>query len=106
MVNSKTNTITIDLTTGASNSYTTRTLTSGAFTLNYNLYLDAAYTEVWGDGTGGSVVDTVTLTRNGNGNGNGNKQANATATIYGSVAALQDATPGTYTDTITVTVNY
>lgn len=101
-VTTHTNTITIDLSTGLSNVYATRTLVSGTNTLNYNLFLDAAYSQIWGNGTGGSVIDTVTLTRHGG----GTQQITATATVYGAVAALQDPVPGSYADTITVTVNY
>jgi len=100
-VTTKKSTVTIDLSTGSSGSYATRTLRSGTDVLNYNLYLDAADTQVWGDGTGASVEDTVPIMAHGNGS-----QANATFTIYGAVAALQDPAPGSYTDTITVTVNF
>ena len=100
-VNSHKNNITIDLSTGLSNSYTQRTLVSGTDILNYNLYLDAANTQIWGNGTGTSNIDTVTLTRKGNAT-----TVSTTATVYGAVAALQDPAPGTYADTITVTVNY
>jgi len=91
------NTVTIDLSTGLSNSYVNRTLSTGTATLNYNLYYDAAYTQVWGNGTGGSVQGSTTIRR---------RAPNASLPIYGSVAALQDPAPGSYTDTITVTVNY
>ena len=100
-VTTKKSTVTIDLSTGSSGSYATRTLRSGTDVLNYNLYLDAADTQVWGDGTGGSLEDTVPIIAHGNGS-----QASATFTIYGAVAALQDPAPGSYTDTITVTVNF
>lgn len=91
------NTITIDLSPGASGNYATRTLTSGVPTLNYNLYLDAAYTQIWGNGTGGSAEGSARIRR---------RAPNASLTIYGAVAASQDPAPGNYTDTITVTVNY
>jgi spore coat protein U-like protein len=91
------NTITIDLSPGASGSYATRTLVAGALTLSYNLYLDPAETQIWGNGTGGSLEGTATIRR---------RAPNATLTVYGAVAALQDPAPGTYNDTITVTVNY
>ncbi len=90
--------ITIDLSTGASGSYSpTRKLTSGTFTLNYNLYLDGGYTEIWGNGTGGSVAGSANVT---------NGHPNVTLTVYGSVAAGQDPSPGSYGDSITVSVNY
>ena len=91
------NTVTIDLSQGASGLYTTRTLKAGAATLNYNLYQDAANTEIWGNGTGGSTEASATIRR---------RTPIATLTVYGSVLARQDPLPGTYADTITVSVNY
>src|SRR5689334_22391696 len=44
-----TTTALVFLSTGSSGSYTTRTMLSGANVLNYNLYTDAARTQVWGD---------------------------------------------------------
>jgi spore coat protein U-like protein len=91
------NTVTIDLSQGASGVYTTRTLKAGAAALNYNLYQDAANTEIWGNGTGGSTEASATIRR---------AAPTATLTVYGSVLARQDPAPGTYGDTITVSVNY
>jgi spore coat protein U-like protein len=91
------NTITIDLSTGGSGNYLTRTLAAGTLTLNYDLYLDAAYTQVWGNGTGGSAEGTASIRR---------RTPNATLTVYGAIAARQDPAPGSYTDNITVSVNY
>lgn len=91
------NGITIDLSTGTSGNYASRTLVSGASTLDYNLYLDAAYTQVWGNGSGGSLEGSVAVT---------NGHPNPTLTVYGAVAAGQDPLPGTYSDSITVSVNY
>src|ERR1700716_462215 len=39
--------ITIALSTGSSGSYAARRMQSGANTLTYNLYLDAAQTQIW-----------------------------------------------------------
>jgi spore coat protein U-like protein len=104
-VNSHRNTITVDLSAGASGSFTTRTMTTTigttAYPLNYNLYLDAADTVIWGDGTGGSQADTVTITRHGN-----NNTITTNLTVYGAMAPSQDPVPGIYTDSITVTVNF
>lgn len=91
------NAVTIDLSQGISGSYTTRTLTSGALALSYNLYSDAAYTQVWGNGTGGSVEQSVSIRK---------QSPSAALTVYGAVAANQDPAPGSYGDTITVSVNY
>jgi spore coat protein U domain-containing protein, fimbrial subunit CupE1/2/3/6 len=91
------NTVTVDLSAGASGSYTTRTLIIGTAKLNYNLYQDAANTEIWGNGTGSSTVASATIRK---------AVPDANLTVYGSVAALQDPAPGSYGDSITVTVNY
>ena len=91
------NALTIDLSTGASNSYTTRTLVGGSATLAYNLYVDAGYHQVWGNGTGGSAEGGASIRNNA---------PNASLAIYGAIAAGQDPPPGSYADTILVTVNY
>jgi spore coat protein U-like protein len=77
--------------------FATRTLLSGSDTLNFNLYRDAAYSQVWGDGT----VSTYTVA----GTGSGLLTAN-TLTVYGQIPISQDKPVGTYTSTITVTVTY
>ena len=77
--------------------FTGRTLLSGSNTLNFNLYKDAAYTQVWGDGTG----STFTVA----GTGSGLLAAN-TLTVYGQIPISQDKPVGTYTSLITVTVSY
>ena len=78
-------------------SFVTRTLLNGSDTLNFNLYRDAAYSQVWGDGTG----STFTVA----GTGAGLLTAN-TLTVYGQIPISQDKPVGTYTSTITVTVSY
>lgn len=91
------NPFSIALSDGNSSTYSPRTMTSGANTLNYNVYTSAAFTSIWGDGTGG----TITVNYNGAGNPN-----SLSYTAYGRVPAGQYVTPGSYTDTITVTVTY
>ena len=104
-VDSHKNTLTVDLSSGMSGSFITRTLTTTVGTttypLNYNLYQDAANTLIWGDGTGGSQADTVTITRHGN-----NNTITTNDTVYGAVAPAQDPAPGIYTDSITISVNF
>lgn len=94
--------IKVELSTGGSNSYTTRKLANGANTLNYNLYTDNAYQTVWGNGTGGSqpVNTGILLDLLG-------QSPPLTLWIYARVPTGQTSTPpGLYTDTITVTVTY
>jgi spore coat protein U-like protein len=92
--------VTVYLSTG-SGTYTTRTMLSGANKLDYNLYTNAAETTVWGNGTGSTTYDTLTI-----GSGVFLGTSSASGTVYGAVPALQNPAPGSYTDTITVTVNY
>ena len=93
------NSATAALSSGMSGTFTARTMSNGTGgTLSYNLYTTAADSVVWGDGTGGSQTQTLAI------NGPpGNVTVNAT--VYGLVPS-QDPRPGSYLDTITVTVNY
>ena len=85
----------VSLSIGSSSTYTPRTMTSGANTLQYNIFNQAAFTTIWGDGTGG------TATRSYGGGGNA-----AVGTGYGRIPAGQYVAAGSYADTITVTVTY
>ena len=89
--------IVVTLSTGSSGTYTGRTLRSGANQLTYNLYTDAARTLVWGDGTGGTDMYSKHNPQN---------NRDVSITIYGRIAAGQDAAVGTYTDSVTATVNF
>jgi spore coat protein U-like protein len=87
-------TITISLSTGSSGNYGARTMLFGANTLNYNLYMDAARTTVWGDHTSGtSNYGPVFLAI-----------LPITLQIYGRIPARQNAKAGSYTDTVVVTM--
>ena len=50
--------IQVTLSKGSSSTYTTRTLKNGTNALNYNLYRDSARTQILGDGTGGSSIQS------------------------------------------------
>ncbi|MGB6605851.1 MAG: spore coat U domain-containing protein [Steroidobacteraceae bacterium] len=89
-----TNSVTVSLSAGQSGSFTARRLGTG---FTYNLYQNAAFTEIWGDGTGNSTLYTGSITK---------KLPSFTATVYGQIPALQNPAPGSFTDTITVTVDY
>ena len=86
---------------GSGTSYTNRFMLSGASRLYYNIYFDAAFTSIRGDGTGGSQVGSASLRVN-----RGQPTASASSTVYGRIPAGQDVAPGLYGDTITVTVTY
>ena len=80
--------------TGAGATVATRKMTSGANTVNYTLYRNSTRTTLWGNTVG---TDTVAATGNG---------AAQSYTVYGRVPPQAAPAPGTYTDTITVTVTY
>lgn len=72
----------------------TRLMTSGAATVSYRMYRDAPRTLNWGQTNG---TDTVA------GTGNGAVQS---YTVFGRVPIQVTPAPATYTDTVTVTVEY
>jgi spore coat protein U-like protein len=88
--------MTMNLSTGTSGTFTNRTLRSGGNVLNYNFYPDAINSQVWGDGNGTTYHYVINP---------GDKNAH-TLTVYGTIPALQDVGVGSYTDTITVTMNF
>jgi spore coat protein U-like protein len=86
----------ISLSTGFG-TYAQRKMKSGSNLLNYNLYTNASRATVWTN-----VVPPE---------GHANYQVNTTPidkifSVFGRIPALQNVPIGTYTDTITVTVNY
>lgn len=72
---------------------TQRKMSLGAEEITYGLYRDSAHTLPWGSASGTTASGT----------GNGASQA---FTVYGRVPAQPTPTPGTYSDTIVVTVTY
>jgi spore coat protein U-like protein len=81
--------------TGAGATVAARKMTGpGSDTVTYSLYRDAGRSQVWGTTIG---TDTVS------GTGDGTSQSYP---VYGRVQAQTTPAPGTYTDTITVTVTY
>jgi spore coat protein U-like protein len=63
--------------------------------LKYNLYIDSTRIQVWGDGTGG------TYTQMGIGTGILQKY-----TVFGRIPARQKVSVGSYSDAVTVTVEW
>lgn len=71
----------------------TRQMTNGPDTLNFEVYTDAGRTTTWpstGPGVTGTAANNAADTRG----------------IYGRIPALQDAATGSYTGTITVTIQF
>jgi len=75
----------------------TRTMRSGANSMNYNLYRDSGRSQVWGQ-TSGVDTGSISLTVPNN------SSANGTLVIYGRIPALQNVPAGTYGDTVQITV--
>jgi spore coat protein U-like protein len=88
----------IDLSTGVSSSYSGRALKSGASSLRYNLFTDNSFSQIWGNGTGGSANVSQSFS--------GLLLVDSTSTIYGRIDPGQNVPAGTYSDTIVVTVSY
>lgn len=90
-------TFTVALSNGAAGSYTPRQMSSGSNKLKYNLYKDSSRTQIWGDGSGGTVTNAGST-----GNGGGS----VSFTAYGQIPAQMGLVPATYGDSIIVTVSY
>lgn len=87
----------IAISTGGSGTYTSRAMKNGTWSLNYNLYTSAARTQIWGNGTGGSV------TVNYGGGGTGPSYA---ITVYGRIPPSQNVGAGSYSDSLVVTIQF
>ena len=94
--NGTTYTVALNVGTGGG-TFATRKMANGANLMNFNLYTTAGLTAIWGDGT--ATTSTVP------GTGLGVLTANPVV-VYGNIPINQDLPTGTYTSTITVTVNY
>ncbi len=78
-----------------------RQMDSGGNRLSYNLYTGSDHGTIWGDGTGGTAIvsDSITIPPLGSNS--------VDHTVYGLIPARQTSTAvGSYSDTVTVTVNY
>lgn len=83
---------TLSLSRGGAPTFSPRQLLQGTNALSYNLFLDAARTTIWGDGTGGTSTFACSL------------GTNLTASVYGRIFALQNVPAGSYSDSITATI--
>jgi spore coat protein U-like protein len=86
----------VELSTGSSQSFISRTQRSGPHVLTYNIYADRALTQIVGDGSSGTTavfLDAI-------GGGLGTKKVD----LYGAIDPRQFAPPGSYFDTVYVTL--
>ncbi|MEQ1661077.1 MAG: spore coat U domain-containing protein [Thiobacillus sp.] len=90
---------TLTASVGSGASYASRSMAQGVERLNYNLYRNAARSQIWGNGTGGS--QTITGTHNLS---NGSPTRNRNHTLYGRIPALQNVAAGNYLDTLAITL--
>ena len=83
---------------GLSGNQLARTMLAGAGqVLNYNLYRDPARTQIWGDGNPPTFLVTGARTAKG-------RPTFYDHPVYGRIFGNQLPDPGTYTDTLMVTV--
>lgn len=88
--------VSFDPGTGGASTFAARQMALGADTIDYNLYADAAHTEILGDGSTGTV--TVDFTSTGGADG---------FDVFAETAPSQNPKPaGTYSSTITATVTF
>lgn len=85
-------TVTIELDGGSSGKVNDRTLVNGSERLRYQLYQDPARTRVWGTGSDAASMQLL--------------QADATVEVFGRIPGGQSVGPGTYTDSVTVTMQF
>lgn len=97
-----TSTVTVDCTTAASytlsasagnGAFDQRYLNDGQHQLSYNVYTDSGHTQVFGDGSG------ISATLSGSG-------TTGSFTLYGYLPGQPTAVPGSYADSLVVTVTY
>ena len=90
----------ISLNGGSAGTVMARSMSNGTARLPYQLYKDALYSQVWGDGTGGSSTwtDGYLLGLQ--------TPVSHTYAAYGSIPAGNQVVPGVYGDLLTIMLTY
>lgn len=88
----------ISLSSGASGNPTNRYMTLASEQLLYNIYLNAARTSIWGDGSGPTSLMSGIKLQNG-------RQIDRRS-FYGRVFPVQQPSAGTYVDSLVVTIMF
>lgn len=86
----------IMLSPGSGATFNPRAMLVGSNRLNYNLYLDAARTSIWGDGATGTSIFMAS-------NASGKP---VSVPIFGRIPPGQDVAAGSYSDSIVVTIQF
>jgi spore coat protein U-like protein len=84
--------VTISIDRGTSGTFD-RSMRSGQERLSYNLYLDVGHTQIWGDGSSGTLTFQTTASRTA-----------VSATVYGRIFPGQKVSWGRYGDSLLVTM--
>lgn len=79
------------LSSGQSGSFSKRFLKGSQDKLSYNVYTNYGLTTIWGDGTAGTGIISIS-------------QGIGTLVVYGAITANQDVAVGAYNDTLLVTL--
>jgi spore coat protein U-like protein len=88
--------IVLQLGRGRSGSFFPRAMTGLAYSLSYNLFVDAARLTVWGDGSGGTTTLPVSP----------QESQPYTVQVYGRIFPMQNVAAGLYADSVLVTVQF
>lgn len=86
------------LSAGTSGNAAARHMANGAARLNYNIYQDAGYATVWGNGANGGSSQAMSIANLLN--------WNVSKTAYGRIPAGQYAKTGPYADSVVVTFTF
>lgn len=92
---------TTEISAGSSGSFNPRTMLNGASALNYNIYTKSNHNQIWGDGSGGSVTQTISCSLKGP-----PTTCSTPKTLYGRIPIGQSVPAGSYTDMLIVTITF
>lgn len=100
--------VTTSLSQGTSGTFVNRTMRKGAESLMYNLYIDPAFTTVFGDGTAGTSNFTLCYPGffAGCSGPTGTDGQPYSIPVYGRLPGGQDVSAGTYADSITAKITF
>ncbi len=89
---------TVAISAGSSGNFAQRTLQHGGDVLNYNIYTEATFTQIFGDGQPGSNSSTVSgLCVSGQ---------SCIVPVYGRINGGQSVSSGVFTDEVVVTISF